>query len=218
MQRPSKRPIILMELLVALVLIGAILSLLLKFFSNTLQMDRKIDALRQESYSREHLQIRLLHIFTSIIPRSSLPAATHASLYSLDEESSGIAAIFDNGIDPDPRFSGAVQGKIYLDEKKNLFLSLHPLDGPKPTPCRKELLLQNIEKLEFQFLSKRSTEMSQAGFTHALASFEWRKTWPKDRFDIPSLIRVIAKMEENELAFAFSLPFADPITYERAKT
>lgn len=198
-----------MELLVALVLVGTILSLLFKFFSNTMKMDRKIDAIRQEAFTREHLQIRLLHLFSSIIPKSTLPDAASSSLYSLDKEAPGLAAIFDNGIDPDPRFSGAVLGELYLDQRDQLFLALRPLSAAANDPCRRELLLQHIQKLEFQFLSKPSEKHPK---------IEWLKSWPKNRWDVPSIIRVIVKREEEELGFSFSLPFADPITYERKQT
>ncbi len=208
MQRFSKRPIILMELLVALVLIGTILSLLFKFFSNTMKMDHKIDAIRHETFAREHLQIRLLHLFSSIIPKSTLPDISNASLYSLDSEFPGLAAIFDNGIDPDPRFSGAVLGEIYLDQGQ-LFLSLHPFSDAGKDTCRREFLLQHVEKLEFQFLSRPSEKQPK---------MEWIKSWPKTRWDIPSIIRVVIKRNKDELGFAFSLPFADPITFERKQT
>lgn len=205
MHRSAKRPIILMELLIALALIGTILSILLKFFSSTLVLDRKIDLLRKETIAREHLQIRLLHLFTSIIPRSTLPDASGSSLYSLEEEHLGLAAVFDNGIDPDPLYSGTVRGELSLDQTNTLFISIFPLSESAKKGCRKEFLLQNVEKLEFQFLSKRSDS----------GSFEWIKTWPKNRWDTPSMVRVILKKGKEELAFAFSLPFADPITYER---
>ncbi len=202
-----------MELLIALLLIGTMLSLLLRFFSNTLQMDRKIDAVRKEAFAREHLQIRLLHFFSSILPRSTLPDTSAPSLYTLEGEFPGLAAIFDNGIDPDPRFSGTVQGEIALDGEKNLFLSVRPLSESPKKACRKELLLQNVQTLKFQFLSKKNEDSSKGN-----ASFDWLASWPKNRWDTPSIIRLIAKTENEDLSFAFSLPFSQPITYERKET
>ncbi len=207
MQGSAKKAIILMELLVALVLIGAILSLLFNFFGNTLKFDRKVDLIRKEAIVREHLQIRLLHFFTSIVPRSNLSNRATSSLFSLDGESPGLAAVFDNGIDPDPRFSGAVLGELILDEQENLILSITPLSQDAKKCFRKELLLQQVKQLEFQFLSRKSE-------AHA-ASIEWLKAWPKDRWDIPPIVRVLVKQKEKDLAFAFSLPIADPITYEK---
>lgn len=205
MQRSVKRAIILMELLIALVLIGATLSLLFNFFANTLKFDRKVDLIRKETLTREHLQIRLLHFFTAIVPKSNLPDATDSPLYSLEDNSVGLAAVFDNGIDPDPNFSGAVLGELGLDGQKNLVLSLHPLTAAAKKNCRKELLLEQVQGLEFQFLSKKEA-----------ASFEWLKAWPKNRWDIPPIVRVIVKKKGKEFAFAFSLPMANPVTYERS--
>ncbi len=209
MTHASKRPFILMELIIALILVGTILTLLIQFFSNSLRMDQKMDALRKELYSRQHFQIRMSHVFTSITPRSNLPPSSGSSFYTLEDKTPSLIAIFDNGIDPDPSFSGAVQGKIQIDSDGNLALFLQPLGLEPPHLLRKEILLYNVQDLEFQFLAKQSSDNS---------SFAWKKAWPKTRWDIPSLIRMTANQKGKELAFAFSLPFADPITYERKKT
>jgi len=208
--RFQKRPIVLMELLVALALIGLVLSLLLKFFSNTLRMDRKIDLLRHEIYAREHVVLRLTHVFTSILPRSALPDTTRAPLYTTKQQIPALHIVFDNGIDPDPRFSGAVLGEIQLNEEGQLLLSLQPLSGPEPAPRRSELLLQQVKKLEFQFPIQHRPPTAPG-----TPLFEWQNSWSKEKTTLPSLIRILAKQGDQELAFAFQLPFAEPICYEK---
>ncbi len=213
-QKSSSRSFILMELLIAMVLVGAVLTLLIQFFSNSLRMDLRMDTLRKELYTRQHFQVRLSHVYTSITPRSNLPPpSSGSSFYTLEGDSPSLVTIFDNGIDPDPSFSGAVQGKIHLDQEGNLILYLQPLGQSPPCPFRKEILLTHVEQLEFQFLAKSFSETVPAH-----TSFGWRSTWPKTRWDIPSLIRMRTRQNGKDLAFAFSLPFANPITYEREKT
>lgn len=201
--------------MISLVLVGAIMTLLLTFFKNSMKMDRKMDELRKDLYSRQHFQVRLSQLFSSIAPRSSLPSFSGSSFHTSGEDSPALVAIFDNGIDPDPSFSGAIIGKIYLEKDGNLFLLLEPLNKDRAPVYRKELLFKNVENLEFQFLAKRSPGKPDPGSYPFSPHFEWRNTWPKNRWDIPSLIRVMVKQNGSDLGFAFSLPFAELITYEK---
>lgn len=205
----KSRPFILFELIIALGLTAILLSVLFRFFASSLLMDRKIETARTALFQRQHFQTRMTTLFTSIVPRASTPPSTGSSFYTA--EGKEIVAVFDNGIDPDPAFSGPILGKFFLDSDANLALALWPLEKLEKNLYRKEILLQQVQDIRFQFLAKKT---AQAEDPHAIPineSLEWRTNWPKTRWDIPSCIRLIVRQNNQDIAFAFTLPFLEPI-------
>jgi len=112
--------------------------------------------------------------------------------------------IFDNGIDPDPEFSGAVQGLIFLDEEHNLCLQVQPL-GDGGIPPRQEILLSEVEEFAFGFFGKKND------------LFTWKKEWPKLDRALPSMIRLKAYQNKTLLRFAFSIPSSYPMVEYEAR-
>jgi type II secretory pathway pseudopilin PulG len=210
-RHPSKRTFLLLELLIALSLTAILLAVLFRFFAGSVQMDRKVEEARASLYERQHFQTRASNIFSSIVPRSALPPSSGSSFHTLDEKTPGIVAIFDNGIDPDPAFSGPILGKVFLDADDNLALALWPLEKTDKNHYRKEILLSHVQKMRFQFLAKKTFQQPDSKAIPINGSLEWRTNWPKNRWDIPSIIRLIVEQNEREIAFAFSLPFIEPI-------
>ena len=215
--RRSVRSLILLELVIALGLVAILLSVLFRFFAGSVQMDHKIEEARAKLYEREHFQTRLNTLFTSITPRSNGASQSSSSFYTLDEKTPGLMAVFDNGIDPDPAFSGPIIGQLFLDEQHNLTLATWPLEKEKNNIYRKEILLPHVENIRFQFLAKKNVQHIDPQAIPITAGLEWRTNWPKHRWDIPSIIRVIIQQNKQEIPFAFSLPLIEPIvTYQEA--
>jgi type II secretory pathway pseudopilin PulG len=209
------RAFILLELVIALGLTAILLTVLFRFFAGSVRMDRKVEDARASLYQRQHFQTRLSKVFTSIVPRSSLPPSSGSSFYTLDEKSTGFVAVFDNGIDPEPAFSGPILGKVFLDDG-NLSLALWPIEKKEKKLYRKEVLLRNVENMRFQFLAKKTFQNPDAAAIAINPTLEWRTNWPKNRWDIPSTIRLIVLQEGQEIAFAFTLPLIEPIvTYHK---
>jgi type II secretory pathway component PulJ len=205
MKRSSQRCLILFELLIALTLIATLLSILFRFFANTVKIDHKIEETRQIVSEREYLHTRLANIFTALVPRSQLPEKTNFSFYT---EHSLLVAVFDNGVDPDPLFSGPILSKIAIDKNKNLILTLTPLE--QSSPRRKEILLTNVDSLDFQFLAKKDLQKPSPHAIPINQNAEWRSSWNKEQWELPSLIRVTVQQNERALSFAFPLPFPEP--------
>jgi hypothetical protein len=197
-----KRCLILLELLIALSLIAVLLTFLFRFMVNNAQVQTKVETARAYLYPREQLQTRLSSLFTSLVPRSFL---NMPSFYTLEE--GGIAAIFDNGIDPDPAFSGPIRSALTL-EKGSLILTLFPLE--EETPKRREQLLSQVEAVHFQFLAKRDSQHPSPHAVPIGRTAEWRTVWPRESWDLPALIRMTLKQQEGDLAFAFPLPVSEP--------
>lgn len=200
---------ILFEILIALSLISVLLTCLFSFMVGSAKCETKLDAARQTIGNRAYLQTRLQSVLTSVIPGEFY-------MKKFDrEKTESLVIAFDNDIDPDPAFSGPIHGRIHIDEKQNLALSLWPPE--QEDTWRKEVLLPNVERFEFEFLGKKGTEKEKMRPINA--QWAWRSRWTKTDLAIPSVIRLLVweKKQEEPVRFAFLLPSSQPlITYGAA--
>jgi hypothetical protein len=198
---------ILFEIIIGLGLLSALLSLLFSFFSSSAKMDQKIERAQHALLERQHLQNRLQSVLTSIVPDGE-GSSLYTKAFKKNEDSS-LVVFFDNGIDPDPQFSGPTLARIFI-EQDCLCLALWPQDRDKMKkgPVRQEILLHNVSSFSFRFLVKNIDR-----------SIEWKKEWPKkESWKIPSIICLdlwqgIDKNEEPNLNLAFILPSQEPPIY-----
>ncbi len=127
----------------------------------------------------------------------------------------GLNLQFDNGIDPDPSFSGTIFGKIYLGPKGQIhFTTWAKEKGPK----RDEILFLGVKNFEFEFLGSNSVlEKGKKCFLRPInANLAWRSHWPKSLGSLPGIIRLKLYEEgkKEPLYYAFILPVAEPfVTY-----
>jgi hypothetical protein len=171
----------LLEVIIALFLTSILLIALLNFFVRTVFFEKKIETLKKEVFKKEHLQIRLSNIFSHI-------NKSFENYFYTEKEKNTLLSLyltFNNGIDPDPSFSGPVFGKIYIDQN-DLKLTIYPLNEAKQ---RTETLFQDVKKLEFLFFTKEK-------------NFEWQNNWPQEKQSLPSML----KLKINEESFAFFMP------------
>lgn len=196
-----KKNVLLFEILVALSLMGTLVSILFSFMVQSLRVEKKMELSRKWILARQNLQIRIQDILTTLTPAASPALYTH-KFPELEQES--MIAIFDNGIDPDPLFSGTVIGRIYLDENKNLCFAYWPYPTTEHSKAwRKEILAQNITDFSLSFL-KSSNEVHKS---HTL----WEHSWPKKNNQLPAIVRLILKQNDATLQFAFRLVNAHTI-------
>lgn len=170
---------------------------------------------------RGHLQTRLQIILTSI-DRGSTDSYFYTKQFE-KENGVSLVTIFDNGIDPDPVFSGSIVGRIYLDEGKNLCLATWPQTKEKNRPWRKEVLFTNVKNFEFEFLGKKSApEHGVKDQSRPInATLAWKMDWPKTSKDVPGIIRLTLYEEDSKepIRYAFILPVSEPfVTYLEKKT
>jgi hypothetical protein len=142
-------------------------------------MEKTLEKARAISLERQHLQVRLSDVFL-----------TAPSLYT---EKEGLVVVFDQGVDPDPRFSGLLTGKLYL-EKGNLVLKYFPQEKMKKRPWRKEKLLSNVDKVSLTFWKEDS----------------WKQEW-NQKEHLPGMIRMEVCMKEETLCYAFLVPSVEQV-------
>lgn len=165
--------------------------------------EKKMETMRQEIFTRQYLQSRLGNVFSSIVPMKNLPfeiQKKHTEIYSLrfpQEKSASVIILYDNGIDPEPSFSGPVIGRIFL-EKGVLKLTTWPLNDRKN--CRNESLFSNVDSYNFQFFAKDLEK----------GNYSWVDFLEKRKKKIPPMVKlqILTKNQEN-LEFAFSLPLSN---------
>lgn len=218
--RRKKRTFILFEILIALSLTAVLLTFLFSFFAESAKIENKLDRARMAITARGHLQTRLQSLLSSISPPSfESPLYTEAFE---KENSLSLVAIFDNGVDPDPAFSGPILGRLFLDEQSNLSLATWPLDKEHKHLWRKEILLPCVESFEFEFLGKnRAPEHGKKEKIEPInAAYAWHSHWSKSETRVPTIVRLNVQEEKAKepLRFAFVLPRPDDlITYSEAK-
>jgi hypothetical protein len=204
----EKKTFLLFELLIALSLMATLLSLLFSFLIQSIRVEQKINSSRKSILERQNFQIRLQDILTAIYPETD-----GSSIYTKTfpkETALSLVTSFDLGIDPNPMFCGAVQGRIYLDKQRNLCLAYWPRErektsqeNKKPKIWRKEILFSHVSDIEFQFLDTHEKTKKAI----------WCKIWPKEKSSIPSMIRIIIKTDHGTIQSAFCLPYSKPILY-----
>lgn len=175
-----------------------------------------MEAAKNSALERQHLATRLSQVFSAISPRDGSKSST----FYTDEE--GLFFIFDNGIDPDPAFSGPVHGQLFIDAKKNLSLKIQPLESLQ---FRKETLFRHTANLKWEFLANKNEKFSDKNAKPINSLYEWRSMWPKEKPHFPSLIRlqiteIISEKTKkvDNLEFAFFLPIEEPVvTYTEVK-
>ncbi len=215
----KKRSFILLEMLIALSLTAILLTFLFSFFVESARIEKKLDIARMEINHRSHLQTRLQAVF-SALDYDPLGFALYTQKISR-EKGMSLIVVFDQGVDPEPAYSGTILGRLFIDADKNLCLATWPLDLPKNGPWRQEILLPHIEDFEWEFLGKISaTEHAKKEKIRPITpTHGWRTAWSKTHQEPPSIIRLTVWEEKQKepLRFAFILPVLEPfVTYQEA--
>lgn len=199
----KKRFFTLIETIVALFLITIILTFLFGYFSKITKTEKEIEDIKNIVYQKNHLHIRLNNIFSQI----NIKDFDQSPFYTKyeNEKNLSLNLYFDNGVDPDPNFSDIIKAKIFIDKKKNLWLYIWARDKKIKDP-KKELLLTNVDKIEYKFLASKDIQIQKYIIDKITDDYFWYGFWPKDKKRPPSVILI--KINEK-LDFAFFLPHRD---------
>ena len=135
-----KRHATLIELLIALVLTGALLSFLL---STLLTLSRTTPKLEGLATYALHTRLKTL-----------LPQITDRYCFF---DGNSLVFSYNNGIDDDPLFCAEVLGKLYL-EKGALLLATWPLKECDPRPYRVEVLKVGVQRFNLTFYEPPTDE------------------------------------------------------------
>ncbi len=196
----KKRYFFLLEIVVALGLLSLILLALFSFYVHFSRAERKLNLVRTELIPLQQMRVRLNQLFSAILSPQGQSSTFHT-------EGGELVFVFDNGVDPEPIFSGAIRGKLYRNGSKQFVFEQSPI-GEGTQPLRREILLSKVDRLEFQFFHVKRLYNDGRG--------EWQVEWLTKQHELPSMVRLSLKREDKEEEkFAFLVPTAGLIaTYK----
>lgn len=142
----------LMEVMVGFSILTIILGMIFSSLYQETILNRRIQKMEREVMSKVEVQQRLDKIFANI--RVIDPTSKDRSIYSSGNQKS-IFVFFDNGIDPDPSFSGIVKGSVGLDNE-TFVLKLYQDNKP----VRTSILREHVKKIAFEFMTPSSIGVS----------------------------------------------------------
>lgn len=201
-----KKSFTLLEMIITIALVSIVLSAALYFYGYLIKVDQATEKMEKENFAIRYLQDRLSTVFTSLIsPEEDMQHFFTPSLLpaGFKERSSALIFSYDNGIVLNEMFTGVVLGCLYVDQIGNLKLATWPnrkeWDETHLPPPHMELFLDHVDELNFEFYAfpfKNSP----------IPSGSWLTEWKKEYKQLPGIIRVNLKREEEKISFVFPVP------------
>jgi hypothetical protein len=193
-----KQPLTLLEVIIALSLTSIVLFFLFGFYRDITLGNVEAEKMQEKFFAREKVQMRLMQLFSDLLPEGE-PRAFFYTESAQDGRGMKLFASFNNGMDSDSLFSGAVSGELFLASNKNLELHFFPIREEKKE--RVEVLLENVHKISFKFFD--------------IEKKIWKDQWEKKSASFPAMIEIFIEQEKHEpLKFAFFLPAAQsPVVF-----
>ena len=229
MKTISRRPMLLVELLIAMSLTMVILSMMLVFYD---QVDRANSALEKEqnsSFRKLYLSTRLAAAIPKTISFNDQDKDffffTSSGIDSFAKSgTSSLIFAFDNGVKLDPLFSNHVIGRLYVNHKDQLCLATWPSskrwkdDIP---PMKNEILYEHVDALSFEFfippakdrqmiLDKNKIKIPKNENIPLEMAGDWKKEWHQEYKDLPALMKILVGVHapegEQTIVLAYPLP------------
>lgn len=158
-QYPSQRRMFtLLEVLIGMFLAIILLSTLSYFYQQVELMNSEAEQVQKESFQLRYVENRLAKILPQTL--SEREAKKHFHFYTSHADgllkSPSLLFVYYNGVNLESPFANDVLGRLYLDEQnKQLCIATWP--SPRrwklneTPPMAKEVLLNNVESLSFEF-------------------------------------------------------------------
>lgn len=205
MIRRRRSAMTILEVLISMVLTMAAMTMLLYFYNAVDGINRSIERVQEESFRSRYFEGRLAAILPRIIGETD---QSKDFLFTMTDGKPGLTKagmptllfMYDNGVDLNPDFSNHVLGRLYISEKGNLMFAMWPAPdrwrSDQPVPMRKELLLEQVETLAFQFYIPSNEGEEKGG---------WVEEWTLENKKLPALIGVRVKVKDETREYLFPL-------------
>lgn len=228
----NKRYMTLLELLIGLMLTILLLTTLTYFYQQVTWLDAKAETLQRDAFKLRYVENRLNFILESSLAEYQDKKNFHFFASSNDlngllaPNSPSLIFLFDTKVSFDPEHTNDILGRLFLDKQKQFCLATWT--APKewketqPPTIHKEILLDNVESLEFKFYVASQKDRSK--ILNALAretaptiaepdtAEQWVSTWQTDYHYLPPMVKVILKYhppdrpEPEIMTFIIPLP------------
>jgi type II secretory pathway pseudopilin PulG len=207
----KKRHFSLIEVLISLALMSLILSTLSYFFYH-------VSILHVASQKEQNKMFRLRYIETRLadtLPKTISPNDPLKDFYFFTATSSEtiyqagsphLVFTFDNCVNlVDPLFSNHVLGSLFIDNQGQLTLALAP--SPKkwepnqPVPVQREVLLENVESMTFDFYippEQENTTQKKGAQEKPETSGGWVQEWKYTYNQLPAMVKITLIMADAD--------------------
>lgn len=188
-----------LTLMIFTVLLGAYLSA----ERSALSWQKEEEAYFPQRYLQHRLEDVFRHLTTKIDQQNNYFFSTPPSSLFLTDTPSLIFS-YDNGILLDPRLSGEVLGRLFIDLEGNLTLLTLPSreiwkEGINP-PSHAEILMRGVRGLQFEFYHLPQDQNSTG-------AKDWKSDgWNKELKYLPAIIKMTLIKDEQSLLFLFPVP------------
>jgi hypothetical protein len=132
----KKRSVLLLELVISLVLFGAIIGILFSSYRELALAKSQLSKDKEIILTRQKLQLRLSQIFS------------HIQTLKIDEQFCLLT--YDNGWDPAEDFRGSKEAMLYIDKGR-----LALVTWPEKGTARKEILYESAHTFAFEFFDAK---------------------------------------------------------------
>jgi hypothetical protein len=176
----KRRFFTLVELLVGFVILSLVFTLLLNSFYEMSLAGSQIKRGKKDVLSRAALQHRLSFVFSNIVYDEN-----SSSIYVVKNEENidEFHFKFLYGVDPNPRFSGKINGLLTLkDEGFCLVLFSNHLDEDDSIQKREEIIKKGVKDVRYEFLHNRKV-------------FD---TWDKEKMSSPDYVKIVLFYNGNK--------------------
>lgn len=201
-----RRFISLLEILIAMMLVGVVISSSLFFYSYVIQVGQATEDSERANFSVRYLQNRLSYLFTHLIsPQKKMQFffTVHPVQGIFKQGTSGLVVSFDNGITLDEKFSGDVFGLLYVDNNSYLRLTTWPnrknWKEEELPPLHDEFLLDKVDSLSFEFYVAPVKDL-------VLIPFTWVTEWKKEYKALPGAIKILLSRDGIPIQLTFPIP------------
>lgn len=203
----------LIEVLISLALMSIILTTLSYFYYQVNLLHIASQKEQSKAFRLRYAESRLGDTLPKTVspkdPLNDFYFYTSTSSESIYQQGSHyLVFTFDNCVNlVDPLFSNHVLGQIFVDNKKNLTLSLAPSPNKwetnQPVPVQREVLLENVESISFElFAPPEHTNQNDPSSTTEQEVPEttggWVQEWKQSYNRLPAIVKILLKMTNNE--------------------
>lgn len=156
----KRRFFTILELLIAIGLTAMLLTILTGFFQQVQWLDSQADKEQTENFKIRYAENRLAKVLMNALSENTLKKHfyffTGSDMHGLlAPENPSLVFVFSNGPSMDYKLANEALGRIYLDKQNHLCLATWPAPArwkrDYPESAKNEILLDNVEKLAFQF-------------------------------------------------------------------
>jgi hypothetical protein len=188
----KKHPLTLLEVIIAISLLGLLLTGLFNCFHQGFKQKITAKELKQKVLQLELFQQRLKNLFAHLDGEADISLEKYPDAY-------GLALLFSYKQPVDSEFDmcGTLQGMIFLNKNKELCLASWSETGK----MRNEILLDHMDAFKCRLFDPKKAE--------------WAESWSTNNEESPVMIAIDLKWEGKESPFVFFFPESNQkITYK----